>query len=369
MATVIIRNASYQYEQLKESVFEIMEKLSGDRIKPGLRVLIKPNMLCVARPEDAILTHPHVIRAAAEYVLQKGASVQVSDSPAIGSFERILKQNGTAAALQGLDVTCVPFHDVVEVDIGKPYGRIEIARDAMEADIIINLPKLKTHKQMLLTLALKNMFGCIIGFKKSQWHMRAGVDTVAFARLLVAIHQAVKPTVSILDGILTLEGEGPGKRGRPRKIGVLMGSDNAFALDMTVCRMLGVPYTNMPMLKVAVDEQLIPTCEIDGVLPQVGNFQLPGAGHLIFGPVFLQNFLRRHTLARPVCEQPLCQLCNKCRTICPAGAIEEKDDKIEFDYSKCIRCYCCIEVCPFGALYSRETPGGRFTRMLVDRFS
>ena len=110
----------------------------------------------------------------------------------------------------------------------------------MDADVIINLPKLKTHCQMLLTLGVKNMFGCIVGFKKSQWHMRAGVDTMAFARLLVAIHQAVRPTVSILDGILALEGEGPGKRGKPRKIGVLMGSCDTFALDMAVCKMIGM---------------------------------------------------------------------------------------------------------------------------------
>ncbi|MEN6621246.1 MAG: DUF362 domain-containing protein [Smithella sp.] len=369
MATVIIRNASYQYDELKEPVFEILERLAGDKIRPGLRVLIKPNVLCVARPQDAILTHSNLIRAVAEYVLRKGARIQISDSPAIGSFEKILKKNGTIEALQGLDVTCKSFQEVLEVDIGKPYGRIEIARDAVEADIIINLPKLKTHSQMLLTLAAKNMFGCIVGFKKSQWHMRAGVDTMAFARLLVAIHQAVKPTLSILDGILALEGEGPGKRGRPRKIGVLIGGNDSFALDMAVCKMLGVTHTNMPMLKVAQEEGLIPSCEIDGILPQVRNFQLPGGGHLIFGPAFLQNFLRRHTLARPVCEEQLCQLCGKCGMICPAEAIKEKTDKIEFDYSKCIRCYCCIEVCPFGALHSRETLGGRLTRRLVNRFS
>ena len=222
-------------------------------------------------------------------MLQQGVRPQISDSPAIGSFDKILKSNGTAEALQGLDVICAPFKEAVEVDIGKPYGRIEIARDAVESDIIINLPKLKTHKQMLLTLAVKNMFGCIIGFKKSQWHMRAGVDTLAFARLLVAIHQAALPTVSILDGILALEGEGPGKAGHPREVGLLMGSDNSFALDMAVCKMIGIPYANMPVLKVAHDDQLLPSWEIDGTLPAVRNFKLPGTGNLIFGPVMLQK--------------------------------------------------------------------------------
>lgn len=369
MSLVIVRDAAYNYDQLKPIFFEMIERLIGDKIKPGNSVLIKPNMLSAAHPEDAVLTHAQVIRAAVEYVLHKGARAQVSDSPAIGSFERILKQNGTVDALRGLDVNCVPFRDTAEVDIGKPYGRIEIARDALEADVIINLPKLKTHSQMLLTLAVKNMFGCIVGFKKSQWHMRAGIDTAAFARLLISIHQAVKPTISILDGILALEGEGPGKRGRPRKVGVLMGSENSFALDMAVCKMIGVPYETFPVLKIARDDQMLPSVEMDGTLPQVRNFQLPGVGHVIFGPVFLQNFLRRHTLALPVCEQPLCKLCSKCWTICPAGAIKESTAEIEFDYGKCIRCYCCIEICPYGALHSKETFGGKMTRKLIAKFS
>lgn len=369
MAVVVVRKAEYQYNQVKTLVFEILEKLAGARIKRGCHVLIKPNMLSVAHPEDAVLTHPQVIRATVEYVLQKGAEPQVSDSPAIGSFEKIMKQNGTADALKGLPVVCAPFKDVLEVDIGKPYGRIEIARDALEADVIINLPKLKTHSQMLLTLAVKNMFGCIVGFKKSQWHMRAGVDTQAFARLLVAIHQAVKPAVSILDGILALEGEGPGKGGFPRKIGVLIGSDDSFALDMVVCEMIRVYYENVPILKLAYADGLIPAFDLDGELPKITDFKLPGGGPLVFGPPVLQNFLRRHTVAWPVCDTSRCTMCSQCRTICPAGAIGEKMDRIEFDYEKCIRCYCCVEVCPYGALHTRESLGARITRKLVDHFS
>lgn len=369
MAKVIIRKAEYQHEIIGPLVFDLLEKLAGDKIRSGERVLIKPNMLSAARPEDAVLTHPLIIRAAVEYVLQKGAHPQVSDSPAIGSFEGILKQNGTAEALKGLPVVCIPFKETVLVDVGKPYGRIEIAKDAMETDIIINLPKLKTHAQMLLTLAVKNMFGCIIGFKKSQWHMRAGVDTMAFARLLVAIHQAVAPTVSILDGILALEGDGPGKGGKPRKLDVLIGSDNSFALDMVVCEMVGVYYENVPPLKIGYNEQLIPAFDIDGIMPKISHFQLPGGSRLVFGPKVIQNFLRRHTMAQPVCVGALCQMCGQCWTICPAKAIDDARNKIVFDYNKCIRCYCCVEVCPFGALKCEETLGGRITRRLINTFS
>jgi uncharacterized protein (DUF362 family)/Pyruvate/2-oxoacid:ferredoxin oxidoreductase delta subunit len=369
MATVIVRNASYNYDQLKPVFFEIIETLAGEKIKPGSRVLIKPNMLSAAVPQDAVLTHPLIIKAAVEYVLQKGARPQVSDSPAIGSFERILKINGTKDALEGLHVTCVPFKNTVPIDIGKPYSFIDIAQDAIEADVIINLPKLKTHCQMLLTLGVKNMFGCIVGFKKSQWHMRAGTDTMAFARLLVAIHQAVCPTVSILDGILALEGEGPGKRGKPRNIGIIMGSGNTFALDMAVCKMIEIDYESMPVLKVAKENNLLSPFSIDGKLPAISNFNLPEAEGIIFGPSFLHNFLRRHTMPLPVCEDNLCQLCSQCWTMCPAQAIKSFPDRIEFDYKKCIRCYCCIEICPYGALHSRETIGGKIVRNLINKFS
>jgi Pyruvate/2-oxoacid:ferredoxin oxidoreductase delta subunit len=183
---------------------------------------------------------------------------------------------------------------------------------------------------------------------------------------LVAIHQAVKPAVSILDGIMALEGEGPGKGGKPRHIGVLMGSCNSFSLDTAVCRMIGIDYESVPVLKIAREINLLGSCEIDGVLPVVNDFHLPETGGLIFGPRFLHNFLRRHTMALPVCENHLCKLCNQCWTICPAKAITALESGIAFDYGKCIRCYCCIEVCPHAALHSRETAGGKIINKLIN---
>src|SRR4030066_992279 len=129
MANVLVRKTSYNYEQLKPVFFEIIETLAGEKIKPGSRVLIKPNMLSAATPKDAVLTHPLIIKAAVEYVLEKGARPQVSDSPAIGSFARIIKMNKIDEALAGVDVSFSPFKNTVMTDIGKPYGKIEIAQD------------------------------------------------------------------------------------------------------------------------------------------------------------------------------------------------------------------------------------------------
>jgi uncharacterized protein (DUF362 family) len=240
MFPVIVRHATYEHTVLRPLIFEMMEAMGGAEILEGSRVLIKPNLLAPATPHQAILTHPTIIRIVAEYILGKGAKPLVADSPAIGSFEKILQMNGIRDALRGLDVECRPFQNSVKIDIGGPFGAITIAEDAIRADAIINLAKLKTHSQMLLTLATKNLFGCIVGYRKPEWHMRAGVDRQMFARLLVHLARIIRPSFNILDGIVALEGEGPGRGGVPKTLGVLMAGRDPFAVDLAVCRMIGL---------------------------------------------------------------------------------------------------------------------------------
>ena len=209
-------------------------------IDTGARVLIKPNFLAPATPDRAVTTHPLIVKAAAEFALEKGARVQISDSPAMGNFSSLLKKGGYEEALKGLDVTVKPFEATVAVDVGEPFGSIDVAKDAMDADVVINLAKLKTHTQMMLTLGVKNLFGCIVGLKKPEWHMRAGVDRQMFGRLIVSIFEAVGPAYTIVDGILAMEGQGPGKRGTPRELGLLLGGKNAHAVDHVVCLQVGL---------------------------------------------------------------------------------------------------------------------------------
>ena len=357
------------YDMVKSAFFETMDAIGGDLIGRGDRVLIKPNLLSPASPPDAVLTHPMIVRAAVEYVLQKGARPQVSDSPAIGSFEKIMKDSGIGDALAGLDVDCRAFENSLRTDIGEPFNAIEMAEDAINADVVINLPKLKTHSQMLLTLGVKNMFGCIVGYRKAEWHMRAGINRTMFAKLLVLIYQRIRPSFTILDGILAMEGEGPGKSGRPKELGILMGSRDAFAVDSTVCRMLGLDADMLPTLKVAREMGIMETdIEIDGDLPMIHDFRLPSISPLMYGPRMLHGFIRRHLLQRPVPHDPTCQMCAECWKICPAGAISLREKKLSFDYDRCIRCFCCIEVCPYGALHARETFPGTLMRKVVTRY-
>ncbi len=354
MSKVFVKKSSYDYSELKPAVDAILDNTIGNIGLTGKRVLIKPNLLRPARPEQAILTHPMVIKAVAQHVLGRGGRPVVSDSNAMGAFDKVAQQNGIKDALKGLDVELQPLQNPRIVETGDPVIKtIELSADALDADVIINLPKLKTHSQMLLTLGVKNLFGCIVGLRKTEWHLRMGIDRELFGRLLVLVYRAVNPTVTLLDGVLSMEGNGPGTGGKPRRLDVLMGSTDTPALDAAVCIMLGVRHDGLLTNSIARPGKTFDDIEIIGSLPRVKHFKLPGIRKLVFGPRFASGFIRRHLTQRPAADDDECRLCGECRQFCPARAITQGKSRITFDYDKCIRCYCCLEACPHGALKIR----------------
>jgi uncharacterized protein (DUF362 family)/Pyruvate/2-oxoacid:ferredoxin oxidoreductase delta subunit len=366
MSTVILQKAQYDYRTLMPTVSGLLAGIDGLRIESGRQVLVKPNFLTPAEPDRAMTTHPLVLRAVVEYVLEKGGRPLVADSPALGNFERLLRKGGYTQALNGLDVEVRPFRDTVQVDIGEPFGRIDIAREAVASDVVISLPKLKTHVQMLLTLGVKNLFGCIVGLTKAEWHMRSGVDRQMFARLLVQVYRAVNPAATLLDGILAMEGEGPGRSGTPRHLGILAAAASAPALDLAVCRLVGVRPEDLPTHRAAMELGLgTAAVAIAGAVAPVRDFKLPVLAPLTFGPRRLQRLMRRHLVQRPVVDSDKCRLCGECWRHCPAQAITPYADLIGFDYDRCIRCYCCIEMCPHGALKAVETRPGQALRHIA----
>ncbi len=363
MADVEIRRAAYD-DTLKAVIYQMLTAGGADLGTRG-RVLIKPNLLLAAKPARAVTTHPRVVRAVVQFVRDQGGDPLIADSPAVGSMARIYRSGGYREALQDLDVPFQAFDTEAVVDIGPPFGQVPLARQALEADAVINLAKLKTHSQMTLTLGVKNTFGCVVGLKKPEWHMRAGVDEALFARLVVQIHQAVAPVFTLIDGIVGMDGHGPGKAGRPVPLGLLMGSRSAFAADHAVCDLMGLPPEQLPTLAAAEALGIPHTpARVTGDGPDRIPFNLPEAGTTRFGPECLQPLLRRHLLRRPVADPDLCRLCGECWQYCPAGAIQCREDRLRFDYNRCIRCYCCIEVCPHGAMTSAETLPGRLLRGL-----
>jgi len=311
-------------------------------------------------------THPSVIRAVAEYMLEKGARVQISDSPAMGSFSKLLNTGGYEKALKGLDVTIKPFTETISIHVGEPFGFIDVAKDAIESDYVINLAKYKTHTQMLLTIGVKNMFGCIVGLKKPEWHMRAGVDREMFGRLIVSICEATNPSYTIVDGILAMEGQGPGKSGIPRQLGVLLGGKSPHAVDRVACHLLGLNPDKLETQRSAIKMGVYDgKFQLDGELDIVTDFQLPDLGSLSMGPPVLNRFMRKYVIQQPAVDKEICKLCGECWKICPAAAILHSNKTITFNTKACIRCYCCLEVCPHAAIHAIKPWGGKVADWLL----
>lgn len=360
MCTVLIRKATYDYPIIRPIVFEMLGSEAALGIDTGSRVLIKPNFLAPAAPDKALTTHPLVVRAAAEFALAKGAQVQISDSPAMGSFAKLLKKGGYDEVLDDLDVTVKPFEKTVAVDVGEPFGSIDVAEDAMHADVVINLAKLKTHTQMMLTLGVKNLFGCIVGLKKPEWHMRTGVDRQMFGRLIVKIYQAVGPAYTIMDGVLAMQGQGPGRSGTPRELELLMGGKSAHAVDHVVCLQVGLDPDTLETQRSAREMGVYDgQVNVHGDLKILDDFQFPELGSLTMGPPYLGRFMRKFVLQQPVVDNQACKLCSECWKYCPAKAISYTDRGISFNTDTCIRCYCCLEVCPHAAIRAKKPLAGK----------
>jgi uncharacterized protein (DUF362 family)/Pyruvate/2-oxoacid:ferredoxin oxidoreductase delta subunit len=368
MSTVIIRKAVYDDRVVRPIVFDMLASGEAPIIDAGTRVLIKPNFLAPAAPGRAVTTHPLIVRAAAEFALARGARVQISDSPAIGNFPKLLKKGGYDEMLKGLEVTFKPFENTIAVNVGEPFGSIDIAKDAMEADVVINLAKLKTHTQMMLTLGVKNLFGCIVGLKKPEWHMRTGVDRRMFGRLIVGIFEAVAPGYTIIDGILAMEGQGPGKSGTPRELGLLMGGKNAHAVDHVVCLQVGLDPVILETQRNARTLGIYDgKVHINGDLNILNDFQFPELGSLAMGPDFLGRLTRKYVIQQPVPDNNDCKLCGECWKYCPAQAIAYTDRGIAINTDTCIRCYCCIEVCPHAAIRAKKPLVGRVLNGLTKK--
>lgn len=365
MSTVsLVKCRDYASPGLEEALERALAPLGGMAafVRPGQRVLIKPNMLSAHAPERQITTHPALVLAVGRLAIAAGGSVTIADSPAIEPFGRVAAKTGLAqaAAEMGAEIRELTEPTPAPAGQGAVFRGLQLARLALAADVIINLPKLKTHSQMLLTLGVKNLFGTVVAQRKSEWHLVAGVDRPHFANLLLDIHQALRPGLTILDGVWGMEGRGP-SNGQPRQTGLLAASADALALDLTVCRLLGVPLASFPLYLAARARGLV-TPEVEhpelaGDPPEdlaVQGFVLPELQAVGFLPRRLDWFTQRHLVSRPVAAPGRCGRCGKCKAICPADALSLEPGGPVFDYARCIRCYCCQEVCPEDAIAFRR---------------
>lgn len=354
---------TYEYSRLRSAVLELLEPLGGVGafVKPGERVLLKPNMLAARQPEAAVTTHPVLVRIVSELVRAAGALVFIGDSPGIDGFQRVVDKTGIGPAARISNAELAPFDTTVELTGKGMFRRIELARVYWEADKVINLPKLKTHEMMTMTCAVKNLFGAVVGTEKASWHLKAGTSREQFARLLLEIYLLKKPALNIVDAVVAMEGDGPGS-GDPVCMNALIAGVNPLAVDLLAGRLAGIPpellHVEREAERLGLEGVRWEDLDVVGVdLERLDRspFRLPRGLDVQFGlPGFLKKGLRRHLIARPEADKKRCVLCGICRDACPPRVITIQNSALRIDEGRCIRCWCCRELCPRDAMEVRR---------------
>ncbi len=354
----IVRCQDYDEKKVIIALHESIHLIGGIQafVRKGSRVLLKPNLLYGKSPDKAVTTHPSILKGMIQIVREAGGIPFIGDSPSVGGLTRAAEKSGIKAAADEMKCPLVEFNrPVVPRDGGgKIFKKLEIDRAVLEADVVINLPKWKTHAQMLLTLGVKNVFGCIPGPRKAQCHLMAGEDAKAFAKILVDVYRIVQPSLTILDGIVGMEGNGPNS-GHPVPIGLIVASEDSLSLDQVVCDLLGISRKSLLTNRMAFDQGLGKE-EIDVLGEKVedvkiSSFRFPTLSRVDWGlPGFLSRALKNALTSKPALVEEMCKTCDECTKICPAEALMRKGKDLVFDYKRCIRCFCCLEVCSEGAI-------------------
>jgi uncharacterized protein (DUF362 family)/Pyruvate/2-oxoacid:ferredoxin oxidoreductase delta subunit len=340
-----------------------------------MRVLLKPNLLSTAGLEKAVTTHPAIVQAVAELVQGAGGTVFIGDSPAgpveLGAaeshhFGEVWRTSGMAEVAASAGAALAPFVEVTWKRLGsQDYF---IARPVLEADLVINLPKLKTHAFALYTGAVKNLFGVIPGGRKREIHLRApGISD--FSRALVDVLELVRPGLTIMDGIIGQEGEGPGTRGTPRPYGCLAASIDPVALDSVLTAAMGFRPGQVQHLAQAASRNL-GSSDPDAIRivgnPEAlrfGRVKLPATHWYFRAPAWITAPVHRSARLRPAVLDSRCAGCGQCAVVCPRDAIEPGQPP-RFDLDLCVGCMCCAEICPEGAIEARR---GRVARLIGAR--
>jgi uncharacterized protein (DUF362 family) len=246
------RVPDYEPARLERAVAGLLSA-AGFRPAPGTRVLVKPNLVAPRRTHLSC-THPAVVRAACLYLLDCGARVAVGDSPAFGTARVVARVCGLTRALEDIAAPVMNFSATRRIPLSFG-GTAGVARAALEADIVLNLPRLKVHDQMGMTCAVKNTFGCLAGSRKALAHQLHGGRGNRFPRLILEIMAALPPLFHLLDGITAMHRCGPAG-GDPFELGLLAASDSAVALDTALYGLVGVAPDMVPLWREALDAGL-----------------------------------------------------------------------------------------------------------------
>ncbi|MCX5667401.1 MAG: DUF362 domain-containing protein [Candidatus Omnitrophica bacterium] len=353
-------NVSKAFERI-----EALAGINGIVLPERSKIVMKPNLLAPDPPEKATTTHPEIFRHTARLLKKRGNILFYGDSPGISSFEAAAKASGIAAVARAEDVTPLDFSKEKTVDFpeGRFCKKFLIADCLSQETRIMNLPKLKTHAQMTYTGAIKNIFGCVPGIRKPEFHLKMlSVDN--FAMMIADLHIMLKPAFTIMDAVIGMDGNGP-RGGTPRATGFIIAGADSLAIDSICARIIGLDPGAIPILKYSalfgignIDLEKIEVIGDDWrkfIVKDFKNIVTPASSDFISPKI--TAILKKFLITGPVVDRKKCILCMKCAKKCPVEgkAVSFRRGKIRYDYKRCIRCYCCQEICPEGAIYVKES--------------
>jgi len=366
----LVKCDTYDDTQVNDAIREGINLLGGINqfVKKGEKIVIKPNVLIGSNPEKCVCTHPVVFRSVGIILKEASAILSYGDSSGFGRCLTNMKRGGFAEIADELGIKITDF------DKGKPVTHrtallntsFIIANGVLESDGLVSISKLKTHGLTRFTGAVKNQFGCIPGIRKGQLHINM-TDPYDFATMLVDLNTLIKPRLYIMDAVMAMEGNGP-RNGNPKKLGVLLFSNDPIALDAVACKIINldpayVP-TSQPGEKAGLGTYLFRNIEMVGDNLETfidESFDVVRKPPVSTPSGWLRTFLRNQLSPKPVIDSIICSNCGICVKQCPVNpkAVDwyrgNKFKPPTYKYNRCIRCYCCQELCPEGAIYVRET--------------
>jgi uncharacterized protein (DUF362 family)/Pyruvate/2-oxoacid:ferredoxin oxidoreductase delta subunit len=352
MSKVMIHPATYEsVHPAVDHAFELFPmKFQGKKI------FIKPNLLRASEAKEGIVTNPAVLRAVVEKVETLGpASIVVGDNPGFFSYganEESFKKTGLMEAAKGYYRNI--GNDSQKVDFNPEFiPKVSLSQIVLEADIIISLPKFKTHGLTVITGAIKNSYGFLPGAQKAKLHRAAG-SPEKFHEMLVDVFRLRVPDLFLMDAVVGMEGNGPASPDL-RNVGLILAADNGVAMDAVMATMMGCEPGRLRFLQKAKEVGLgdhdLKTIEIIGDLKPLPNFKLPPlGGEASLRNEAMQTLLHKRTLLRPEADPELCTGCGTCVDQCPVSALSLRDSIPEVDAAACITCFCCQEICPEKAI-------------------
>lgn len=358
----LLRCSQYTPDILEEKVAEAIELIGGisNFVKPGSRVLLKPNLLMAKEPECGITTHPEVVRAVARVLKGNGCTILLGDGPSvwgnqIQNVDEVYEKTGMKKVCDEEGIELVKF------DKRRWRKKFPLTTWLDDCDCLVSVPKFKTHEFTVLTAAVKNLFGLVSGTYKTELHKNFPKPK-EFAGILTDIYSEAKPALTVVDGILALQGDGPATGGELCQKGIILAGSDCIAIDSVLALIMGLSPGDIPTNMIGAARGLgnmeLSGIQILGENPESladTDFKLPQTSLKLKLLPHLGALAAKLIRFYPQVDHDKCIKCFSCVKACPKKVICLKNGKIKIDYSGCISCFCCQEVCPASAITVKKS--------------